>query len=45
MLLDALDRISGADEGLPVAAAAVAVVAWVALFWTAGRIRVQRDEY
>lgn len=45
MLLNALDRITGADEGAPIAVAALAVVAWVALFWSAGRLRVQRDEY
>ena len=45
MLLDALDRITGADEGAPLALAAVAVVAWVGVFWVAGRLRVQRDEY
>lgn len=45
MLLDALDRLTGAKAGaaIPVAAAASAV--WVGIFWGAGRLRVQRDEY
>jgi hypothetical protein len=45
MLLPALDRITGANEGAPLAAAAVAVVVWVAVFWAAGAIRIARDEY
>ena len=45
MLLPALDRVTGADEGAPLAGAALAVVAWVALFWVAGAVRISRDEY
>ena len=45
MLLPALDRITGANEGAPLAAAAVAVVVWVAVFWAAGAVRIARDEY
>ena len=45
MLLPALDRITGANEGAPLAAAAVAVGVWVAVFWAAGAIRIARDEY
>jgi hypothetical protein len=45
MLLPALDRITGADEGAPLAAAAAAVVAWVGAFWFAGAVRITRDEY
>jgi hypothetical protein len=45
MLLPALDRVTGADEGAPLAAAALAVVVWVAAFWSAGAVRVARDEY
>jgi hypothetical protein len=45
MRLPALDRITGANEGAPLAAAAVAVVVWVAVFWAAGAIRIARDEY
>ena len=45
MLLPALNRVTGGNHGAPVAAAAAAVVGWVALFWCAGAIRVRRDEY
>lgn len=45
MLLPALDRVTGADEGAPLGAAAAAVVVWVSAFWTAGAIRIRRDEY
>lgn len=45
MLLPALDRVTGADEGAPLGAAAAAVLVWVAAFWCAGAIRVNRDEY
>jgi ABC-type transport system involved in multi-copper enzyme maturation permease subunit len=45
MLLPALDRVTGADEGAPLAAAAAAVLGWVALFWSAGALRITRDEY
>jgi hypothetical protein len=45
MLLPALDRVTGADDGAPLAAAAAAVVGWVALFWSAGAVRITRDEY
>jgi hypothetical protein len=45
MLLPALDRVTGADEGASIPAAAAAVVCWVAAFWTAGAIRIRRDEY
>jgi len=44
-LASSLDRISGGNDGLPIAAAAVSVVAWVAAFLGVGAIRVQRDEY
>lgn len=45
MLLPALDRVTGGDDGAPIPVAAVAVVAWVALFWSAGAVRIARDEY
>lgn len=45
MLLQALDRITGADEGASIPVAAVAVAAWVIGFWAVGALRVQRDEY
>ncbi len=45
MLLPALDRVTGADEGASIPAAAAAVMAWVALFWSAGAVRISRDEY
>jgi ABC-type transport system involved in multi-copper enzyme maturation permease subunit len=45
MLLPALDRVTGGDDGAPIPAAALAVIAWVALFWAAGAVRIQRDEY
>jgi ABC-type transport system involved in multi-copper enzyme maturation permease subunit len=45
MLLPGLDRVTGADEGAPIAAAALAVGGWVALFWCAGAVRISRDEY
>jgi ABC-type transport system involved in multi-copper enzyme maturation permease subunit len=40
-----LDRITGGDDGLPIAAAGVSVVLWVAAFLGAGAVRVHRDEY
>ena len=45
MLLPALDRVTGADEGAPLAAAALAVIGWVGVFWSAGAVRITRDEY
>jgi len=45
MLLPALDRVTGGDDGAPIPAAAAAVVGWVALFWAAGAVRIRRDEY
>jgi ABC-2 family transporter len=45
MLLPALDRVTGADEGAPLVAAAIAVLVWVAAFWSAGAVRIARDEY
>lgn len=44
-LASSLDRISGGDDGLPIAAAAVSVVMWVAVFLGIGAVRVRRDEY
>lgn len=44
-LASSLDRISGGDDGLPIAAAGVSVVLWVAAFLAAGAVRVHRDEY
>ncbi len=44
-LASSLDRISGGDDGLPIAAAGVSVVIWVAAFVVAGALRVQHDEY
>lgn len=44
-LASSLDRISGGDDGLPIAAAGVSVVIWVAAFVGAGALRVQHDEY
>lgn len=44
-LASSLDRISGGDDGLPIAAAGVSVVIWVAAFLGAGALRVQHDEY
>jgi hypothetical protein len=45
MLLPALARVTGDNHGAPIAAAAAAVVGWVALFWCAGAVRITRDEY
>ena len=45
MLIQALDRITGGETSIPVAAAALAVVGWVGLFWAAGLARLLRDEY
>ncbi len=46
MLLPALDRVTGGDDSsVSIAAAAVAVVVWVGIFWSAGALRIQRDEY
>ncbi len=45
MLLPALDRVTGGDDGAPIPVAALAVVCWVALFWVAGAVRIRRDEY
>jgi ABC-type transport system involved in multi-copper enzyme maturation permease subunit len=45
-LISSLDRITGGDEQhLSIPVSALAVVAWVALFWGIGALRVQRDEY
>ena len=44
-LISSLDRITGGSDGLPVPAAAVSVVVWVAAFLGIGALRVQRDEY
>ena len=44
-LASSLDRISGGNDGLPIAAAAVSVVVWVAAFLGVGAARVLRDEY
>lgn len=44
-LISSLDRLTGGDPGVSIPVAAVAVVAWVGLFWVAGALRVQRDEY
>jgi len=44
-LIGSLDRITGGNRGLSIPVSAVAVVAWVAVFWGAGGLRVQRDEY
>jgi hypothetical protein len=40
-----IDRLTGADTGAPIPVAAFALAVWVAVFWAAGRLRVQRDEY
>jgi hypothetical protein len=45
MLLPALDRVTGSDNGAPLAVAGAAVFVWVAAFWSAGAIRIARDEY
>jgi hypothetical protein len=45
MLIQALDRITGGETSIPVAAAALAVVGWIGLFWAAGLARLLRDEY
>ena len=44
-LASSLGRITGSDEGMSIAASAVAVVVWVAFFLGIGAVRVQRDEY
>lgn len=44
-LASSLARLTGETDGLPVPAAAVAVVLWVAAFLGAGAVRVYRDEY
>jgi hypothetical protein len=44
-LIGSLDRITGGDPGLSIPVSAVAVGVWVAVFWGAGGLRVQRDEY
>lgn len=44
-LASSLDRISGGNDGLPIAGAAVSVVLWVTAFLGIGAVRVQRDEY
>lgn len=44
-LASSLDRISGGNDGLPVAGAAVSVLIWVGAFLGIGAVRVQRDEY
>ena len=45
MLLQALDRVTGGETTVPIAAAALAVLAWVGLFWAAGLARLLHDEY
>jgi ABC-type transport system involved in multi-copper enzyme maturation permease subunit len=45
MLPNLIDRLTGGDTGAPIPVAAVALVVWVGVFWAAGRLRVQRDEY
>ena len=45
MLLQALDRLTGAETSLPVAVAGLAAAAWVTLFWALGGARLARDEY
>lgn len=45
MLLPALDRVTGGESSLPVAAAALAVLVWVAVPWALGLARHLRDEY
>lgn len=45
-LISALDRVTGGgDSDLSIPISAVAVVGWVAVFWSAGALRVWRDEY
>ena len=45
-LISSLDRVSGGDDqNLSIPVSAVAVLAWVAVFWVAGALRVQHDEY
>jgi ABC-type transport system involved in multi-copper enzyme maturation permease subunit len=45
-LISSLDRVTGGDDqNLSIPVSALAVVAWVALFWGAGGWRVQHDEY
>lgn len=44
-LASSLDRISGGNDGLPIAVAGVSVVMWVAVFLGFGAVRVHRDEY
>ena len=45
MLPHLLDRLTGGDDGAAIPLAAVALLVWVGVFWSAGRLRVQRDEY
>lgn len=45
MLLQALDRLTGAETSVPLGVAALAVLAWVSVFWLAGAARLLRDEY
>lgn len=45
MLLGALDRLTGGTTDVSIPVAALALCAWVGAFWTAGRLRVNRDEY
>ena len=45
MLPDVLDRLTGADTGQSIPVSAVGLGVWVGVFWAAGRLRVQRDEY
>jgi hypothetical protein len=45
MLPDVLDRLTGADTGQSIPVSAVGLAVWVGIFWLAGRLRVQRDEY
>jgi hypothetical protein len=45
-LISSLDGVTGGDDhAVSTPASALAVVAWVALFWAAGGLRVQHDEY
>jgi hypothetical protein len=45
-LISSLDRVTGGDDqNLSISVSALALVAWVALFWGAGGWRVQHDEY
>jgi ABC-type transport system involved in multi-copper enzyme maturation permease subunit len=45
MLPNLIDRLTGGDTGAPIPVAVLALAVWVGVFWVAGRLRVQRDEY